>query len=105
MQKMSFFSLSMLLILQKWPNYQELCVSSRPENEIYDMNRHLFYSFLCATMILFPTLAGIPAAAQQTGKSQVRIGVILPLKEKSSRGSKMVEFYQGIEGLGKEEES
>lgn len=95
-KKCLFFLSQGYLFLQKWSNYQELCVSSRPENKVYDMNRHHFYSFLCATMILFPTLAGIPAAAQQTGKSQVQVGVVLPLKEKSARGSKMVEFYQGL---------
>ncbi len=30
------------------------------------------------------------------GVRSVRLGVVLPLKEKSSRGTKMVEFYQGV---------
>lgn len=34
-----------------------------------------------------------PAAAPM---NRIRMGVILPLKEKNSRGAKMVEFYQGL---------
>jgi len=50
--------------------------------------------------ILFPViliaLAAPPALAQLTGKDMVRIGVVLPLKEQSARGAKMIEFYQGL---------
>ncbi|MBR3513634.1 MAG: hypothetical protein IKO12_04350 [Bacteroidaceae bacterium] len=42
-------------------------------------------------------LALLPAvAAWAIGLGQVRVGVVLPLKEKNNRGAKMVEFYQGI---------
>ena len=38
----------------------------------------------------------MPAMQAQRLKNAVRVGVVLPLKEKSSRGAKMVEFYQGL---------
>ena len=34
--------------------------------------------------------------AQDAGLKTVKMGVLLPLKEKSARGAKMVEFYQGL---------
>lgn len=37
-----------------------------------------------------------PAKAKATPMARIRMGVILPLKEKSNRGAKMVEFYQGL---------
>lgn len=48
------------------------------------------------TLLLLLALLPHPVAAQFTGKSHVHIGIILPLKEKSARGNKMVEFYQGM---------
>ena len=41
-------------------------------------------------------IALLPCPAKGQGKSQVHIGVVLPLKEKTQRGAKMVEFYQGV---------
>lgn len=38
----------------------------------------------------------MPGAQAQSLPNQVRVGVVLPLKERSSRGAKMVEFYQGL---------
>ena len=51
--------------------------------------------WITAALLLLWTLS-FPAAAQLMGKSRVRMGVVLPLKEKSQRGAKMVEFYQGM---------
>ena len=45
--------------------------------------------------LLFAMLAVAPLVAQVT-TNFVRMGVVLPLKEKSQRGAKMVEFYQGL---------
>ena len=36
------------------------------------------------------------AQAILSGSNRVRMGVVLPLKEKTQRGAKMVEFYQGL---------
>lgn len=49
--------------------------------------------FLACTLTLF--LSALPIMAQVT-TGYVRMGVVLPLKEKSPRGAKMVEFYQGL---------
>ncbi|MBR0434228.1 MAG: hypothetical protein IJK15_11130 [Bacteroidaceae bacterium] len=49
--------------------------------------------FLACTLTLF--LSALPIMAQVT-TGYVRVGVVLPLKEKSPRGAKMVEFYQGL---------
>ena len=54
--------------------------------------RRIFAACLLALIALLPH----PASAQQTGKGNVHIGVVLPLKEKTARGAKMVEFYQGV---------
>lgn len=37
-----------------------------------------------------------PAKATAAPMARIRMGVILPLKEKNNRGAKMVEFYQGL---------
>lgn len=42
-------------------------------------------------MFLMPTLMSAQRLTQH-----VRVGVVLPLKEKSARGAKMLEFYQGL---------
>ena len=47
---------------------------------------------LLLLLLAFLPLATILAA----GFGKVRMGVVLPMKENSSRGAKMVEFYQGI---------
>lgn len=36
------------------------------------------------------------AASRKASKSHLNVGLILPFKEKTDRGSKMVEFYQGM---------
>ena len=50
------------------------------------------------TLILLSFLLLLPSLpAQETpGKHSVRMGVLLPFKEKTPRGAKMVEFYQGM---------
>ncbi len=49
------------------------------------------------TFILLLSLMLIaPASYGQPLTHKVRMGVVLPLKEKTSRGAKMVEFYQGL---------
>lgn len=45
---------------------------------------------LLALLLMFPVVHA------QEFSHHVRMGVVLPLKEKSSRGAKMVEFYQGL---------
>ena len=57
--------------------------------------RYLFF-LRASILLLLLTMLPYPLTAQQTGKSHVRMGVVLPLKEKSQRGAKMVEFYQGL---------
>ncbi|MCR4993789.1 MAG: hypothetical protein K6A32_00130 [Bacteroidales bacterium] len=52
--------------------------------------RHTFF-YLLAALLMMP----LALPAQKSSRS-VRMGVLLPLKEKSSRGAKMVEFYQGL---------
>ena len=88
----------MLLILQKWTNYEELCVTSRTEIDERQTMKQRGYLFLLRASVLAVLLALLPSPmlAQLTGKSLVRIGVVLPLKEKTARGAKMVEFYQGL---------
>lgn len=62
------------------------------------MNTEKRYKHFCriGLVLLLILLRPSPAVAQTTGKSHVRIGVVLPMKEKSPRGAKMVEFYQGL---------
>ena len=55
------------------------------------MNRLI--RFLALTLTL--SLSTLPSLAQVT-TGYVRVGIVLPLKEKSPRGAKMVEFYQGL---------
>ncbi|MBP5770100.1 MAG: hypothetical protein J6W75_01920 [Bacteroidaceae bacterium] len=49
---------------------------------------------LVAFLLLIVPLHSQPSYAQN--QKTVRMGVVLPLKEKNSRGAKMVEFYQGM---------
>ena len=42
------------------------------------------------------TFTAVTTAMAQMTTNYVRIGIALPLKEKSPRGAKMVEFYQGL---------
>ncbi len=37
-----------------------------------------------------------PPKAERNKYTHLRVGVVLPLKEKSARGAKMIEFYQGL---------
>ena len=60
------------------------------------MQRLQHHSKWIAAILLLLSILPFPATAQLTGKSHVRMGVVLPLKEKSQRGAKMVEFYQGM---------
>lgn len=52
--------------------------------------------------VLFSFIIGLlffmscPLALCATGHHKVRMGVLLPLKEKTARGAKMVEFYRGM---------
>ena len=48
-----------------------------------------FFLFLLGVLMMMPVDA-------QRLEYPVRMGVLLPLKEKSSRGAKMIEFYQGL---------
>ncbi len=54
--------------------------------------RHL-HAYITATLLL---LIAAATATSQVTTNYVRIGVALPLKEKTPRGAKMVEFYQGL---------
>lgn len=56
--------------------------------------RRTFFLLRAGALLLLIALLPCPAKGQ--GKSQVHIGVVLPLKEKTQRGAKMVEFYQGV---------
>ncbi|MBR1682184.1 MAG: hypothetical protein IJ700_02315 [Bacteroidaceae bacterium] len=49
-------------------------------------------TFLFCLLLVSPRLAAQDAA----GKKSVRMGVLLPLKERTARGTKMVEFYRGL---------
>lgn len=60
-----------------------------------DTRRTLLF-LRAGVVLLLLALLPYPIQAQQTGKSFVRVGVVLPMKEKTSRGAKMVEFYQGL---------
>lgn len=53
------------------------------------------HSFITLAASLLLTAATATVVAQVT-TNYVRMGVVLPLKEKSPRGAKMVEFYQGL---------
>lgn len=50
-------------------------------------------TIIAASVLAFATAADSVA---QVATNYVRMGVVLPLKEKSPRGAKMVEFYQGM---------
>lgn len=50
-------------------------------------------AIITASLLLLTTAA---TAVAQVTTNYVRIGVALPLKEKTPRGAKMVEFYQGL---------
>ena len=52
--------------------------------------KRIFSIFICLFFVANTFAQSLP------GMSEVRIGVVLPLKEKSQRGAKMVEFYQGL---------
>lgn len=63
------------------------------------MTEHSFCRFLSYRIVLLLLAMALlphPTFAMQSGEVLVRIGVVLPLKEKTSRGAKMVEFYQGL---------
>ena len=48
-------------------------------------------------LLFLAAMSMLPVSAKRpTGKERVRVGVLLPLKEKTTRGAKMVEFYQGL---------
>lgn len=85
-------------ISEKKLYYGELCVTSRTETDERQTMKQRGYLFLLRASVLVMLLALLPSPmqAQLTGKSFVRIGVVLPLKEKTARGAKMVEFYQGL---------
>lgn len=56
---------------------------------------------LLTLMLAALSTPAVPTAALHaqgflSGNNHVRLGVVLPLKEKSPRGAKMVEFYQGL---------
>ena len=50
--------------------------------------------FLIVTLALFTVLPRTHAQFKE--QTHIHVGVVLPLKEQSSRGPKMVEFYQGM---------
>ena len=52
-------------------------------------------SFLTSLLGLLLIASGT-AAQNLVTQRELRMGVVLPLKEKSARGAKMVEFYQGM---------
>ena len=54
------------------------------------MAKRIFLYILALAMMLPAT------SLAQRLTHRVRMGVVLPLKEKSSRGAKMIEFYQGL---------
>ncbi len=51
------------------------------------------HAYILSTLLV---LAAAATATAQVTTNYVRIGVALPLKEKTPRGAKMVEFYQGL---------
>lgn len=57
---------------------------------MFNLPKYLLFTCVCAQLLATPT----PMSAQS--KKSVRAAVVLPLKEKTARGGKMVEFYQGL---------
>lgn len=52
--------------------------------------KKVLFILLCLSVSLNVSSQSLP------GLKKVKIGVVLPLKEKTQRGAKMVEFYQGV---------
>lgn len=52
--------------------------------------KKVLFILLCLSVSLNVSSQSLP------GMKKVKIGVVLPLKEKTQRGAKMVEFYQGV---------
>lgn len=51
---------------------------------------------ILTTLLSLVLITSSALAQHLVTQRQVRMGVVLPLKEKSARGAKMVEFYQGV---------
>ncbi len=70
---------------EKWRCYNVFFVTLRRESKNKDMKR------LIVTIFALFVMAG-----NMSLWAQVRVGVLLPLKERSSRGTTMIEFYRGL---------